>query len=129
MKKIGLVIAALVASIALSAAPVYAAEEACENWDKKDPNYSIICGADKNKGEKDAKTRVSNILNTVFLWAGIVAVIVIVIGGVMYGTSQGDTSKVQRGKAVIISAVIGLIVVVLAFAIVTFIIDGVNEGV
>lgn len=128
MKRVGLILSALIASITLSVTPVFAAEEACENWDKDDPNYSLICGADKDKGEDDAKARVANILNTVFFWTGIIAVIVIVIGGVMYGTSQGDPGKAQRGKMVVLSAAIGLVVVVLAFAIVNFVVLRVSLG-
>ncbi len=53
--------------------------------------------------------------------AGIAAVIVIILGGITYATSQGDPSKIQKAKKTIIGGLIGLIIVVLAFAIVTFV--------
>ena len=62
-----------------------------------------------------------NVLNVVFVIIGIVAVIVIIIGGVTYATSQGDPSKVTKGKKIMITGIVGLIIVILAFAIVDFV--------
>ncbi len=74
----------------------------------------------------DLKGNVTNILNAVIGVLGIVAVIVIIIGGVQYMTSAGDSSKVKKAKDTILYGVIGLIVVILAFAIVNFVIANVN---
>ncbi len=63
------------------------------------------------------------ILNTVFTVVGIVAVVMIVIGGVNYTTSQGDSQKVQKAKNTIMYGIIGLIIVLLAFAIVNFVLN------
>jgi hypothetical protein len=55
--------------------------------------------------------------------AGIAAVIVIIVGGLNYITSNGDTNKVNTGKDMIIYASIGLVVIVLAQSIITFIVN------
>ena len=68
----------------------------------------------------------SSILSTVFVWTSIIAVIVIIIGGIFYMTSQGDPGKVSRAKNTILYAVIGLIVSLLAFAIVNFVLKAVG---
>ena len=52
----------------------------------------------------------------------LVAVIFIVVGGVNYMTSAGDAGKIQKAKNTILYAVIGLIICVLAFAIVNFVV-------
>ena len=77
---------------------------------------------------KDLGTSVSDLLKTVVGWLGIVAVAVIVIGGVMYMTSMGDTGKVTRAKNTILYGVIGLAICALAFAIVTFVVGIVNSA-
>lgn len=64
----------------------------------------------------------SNLLNTVYFWAGIIAVIVIVVAGFIYVTSQGEASKVAQAKNAILGSVIGLIVIALAFVITNFVI-------
>ena len=50
-----------------------------------------------------------------------VAVIMIILGGISYATSQGDPSKVKKGKDTILYGIIGLIVALLAYAIVNFV--------
>ena len=87
--------------------------------------YNTLCSGGA-KGEDDAERVVKNVLNAIFTWTGIISVIVIIIGGVFYMTSQGDPGKVTRAKNAIMFAVIGLIVTLLAFAIVNFVLNAVQ---
>lgn len=66
--------------------------------------------------------QLTNILNTVYTVAGIIGVIVIIIAGFLYTTSGGDASNVQKAKNAILYAVIGLIVIMLAFVITNYVI-------
>lgn len=65
---------------------------------------------------------ITNILNVVIGVLGIVAVIVIILGGIQYMTSAGEPGKVKKAKDTILYGIIGLIICVLAFAIVNFVI-------
>lgn len=65
---------------------------------------------------------VNGIVNTAYFWAGIVCVIVIIIGGYFYVTSNGDAAQVKRGKNAVLGAVIGLIVIISAFTITQYVI-------
>lgn len=65
------------------------------------------------------------ILNAIVGVLGLVAVVVIIIGGVTYMTSSGDASKVKKAKDTILYGIIGLIVAALAFAVVNFVITGI----
>ena len=64
---------------------------------------------------------IQNIINAVIGVLGIVCVIVIIIGGINYMTSAGDAGKVKKAKDTILYGVIGLVICVLAFAIVNFV--------
>ena len=64
---------------------------------------------------------IKNIINAVIGILGIVCVVVIIIGGINYMTSAGDAGKVKKAKDTILYGVIGLVVCVLAFAIVNFV--------
>lgn len=66
---------------------------------------------------------IKTIINTVIFAVGMVAVIMIIIGGVNYATSQGDTQKVKKGKDTIMYGIIGLVIAILAFAIVNFVLS------
>lgn len=68
------------------------------------------------------------ILNGLVVVFGVIAAIFIVVGGVNYMTSAGDSGKVQKAKNTILYAVIGLVISALAFAIVNFVITNVIES-
>lgn len=68
-----------------------------------------------------ADTLLANALNTVYLVCGILAIIVIIVAGYFYVTSSGNATNVEKAKNAIISAVIGLVVVLLAFVITGFV--------
>lgn len=70
----------------------------------------------------DANSVVNGVLNTVYFSAGIIAVIVIIVSGIFYSISQGDSSKIQRAKDGILYAVVGLVIVLLAFVLTNYVI-------
>ncbi len=63
------------------------------------------------------------ILNAIIGVLALVAVVVMIVGGISYMTSSGDAGKVKKAKDTILYGLIGLIVCVLAFAIVNFVIS------
>lgn len=73
------------------------------------------------QGVTNANTGLQGILNVVYFWAGVVAVVVIVLAGIYYVTSQGDASKIKRAKDTILAAVIGLVVILVAFVVTQYI--------
>lgn len=103
-------------------APTFA-DDVCSN-----PNLppevlnSAGCGNNKNA----LPTIITNILYVIIGVAGLVAVIYIIIGGINYMTSAGDTSKLEKAKKTILYACIGLIICALAFAIVNWTIGAMN---
>jgi len=60
------------------------------------------------------------IIKYIVVIAGVISLIVIIVGGYYYISSAGDESKAQQGKNAVIGAVIGLIISMLAWAIVSF---------
>ena len=81
------------------------------------------------KGQTTQKldTSIINIINAVIGVLGLVCVVVMIIGGVNYMTSSGDAGKVKKAKDTILYGLIGLIVCVLAFAIVNFVITNIIQ--
>lgn len=72
----------------------------------------------------DATTKINNLVHTVVnllsAIVGIVAVIMIIVGGFRYVTSGGNDTSVTAAKNTILYAIIGLVVVALAQIIVRF---------
>jgi hypothetical protein len=71
-------------------------------------------------------TYVHIITNTLLFILGAVSVVVIIVGGFQYATSSGDSSKVTSAKNTIMYAVIGLVVAILAYAIVNFVVSAIS---
>lgn len=61
------------------------------------------------------------IVNVLLFLIGAVSVIMLIIGGIRYTISNGDQGAITSAKNTILYAVIGLIVAILAYAIVGFI--------
>ncbi len=66
---------------------------------------------------------VQTIINTIIYVIGIIAVIMIILGGISYATSQGDAAKVKKGKDTILYGIVGLVIAILAYAIVNFVLE------
>jgi len=69
---------------------------------------------------------IKTVINVFSIVVGVVAVIMIIIGGFRYITSGGDSSNVSGAKNTIIYAIIGLVVVALAQFIVQFVVNKVT---
>ena len=68
-------------------------------------------------------TAITNIINIMLYALGAIAVIMIIIGGIRYTTSNGDSNGIQSAKNTILYAVAGLVVAILAYAIVNFVVS------
>lgn len=80
----------------------------------------------KNK-QIDGNNGVIRTVSNILIWVvGIVSVIMIMWSGFKYITAAGDTSKVASAKNSLIYAIVGLIVAIMAYAIVNFIMDRLN---
>ena len=80
-------------------------------------------------GTADLESTVVNIIQWVLGFLGLIAVIFILYGGFVWMTASGNEEKVSKAKKVITAAVIGLIVVLLAWAIVIFVVGQANTWV
>ncbi len=81
---------------------------------------SAVC---KSKDTDNATTMTKTIITTILYILGIIAVLMIIIGGIKYTTSNGDSSGIQSAKNTILYAVVGLVIAIMSFAIVNFVID------
>jgi hypothetical protein len=66
---------------------------------------------------------IGKVTRDVALWAGVIAVFIMIIGGFMYVISSGDSGKISRAKDTIIYAAVGLVVIAVGQEIITFVID------
>lgn len=72
--------------------------------------------------QTDANKLVQDIINLLLTAIAIVSVIMLIIGGFKYTTSNGDANQVTAAKNTIMYSIIGLVVAIFAYAIVDFVI-------
>jgi len=73
-------------------------------------------------GEEDLTAVVARIIRAILGFLGIVAVVIILIGGFLWMISGGDDTKVAKARNYIIMGIIGLAFVLAAYAIASFVI-------
>jgi len=97
---------------AVSVGAVNVFDEACNGV-----TNSAVC----SNTSDNAESLIKKVVNILLYILGAAAVVVIVIAGITYTVSGGDSGSVTRAKNMLLYAVIGLIVAVLAYAIVNFV--------
>lgn len=73
-------------------------------------------------GGGDFQEILADVVRTFMSFLGIIAVMVILYGGFKWMTSGGDDSKVEKARKLIINGAIGLVIILLSYAIVQFVI-------
>lgn len=63
------------------------------------------------------------VLNILFSFLGIIFLVLIVYSGVMWMTAQGNTSQIEKAKDTIVKAIVGLVIVIVAYGLTFFILN------
>ena len=111
-------------------APVFQpVEVSAQSFDK-----GLQDGADSSKGE-DQQTDLfgddgvfKTITNVLLFIIGAISVIMLIIGGIRYVVSGGDSGAVTSAKNTILYAIVGIVVAILAYALVNFVVSSFAAG-
>lgn len=112
--------AMLVLSLGVAVMPAAAYADA-----KSDACNAIGAGSDcsSTNGGTDVSKIIRLTVNILSVVAGIVAVIMIIVGGFKFMTSGGDSNKTAGARNTIVYALIGLVIVALSQVLVKFVLD------
>lgn len=95
--------------------------------DSKSEICSGVNAASSGSGCTGGSTDINRVLtvalNTFSILIGIVAVVMMIVGGFKYITAGGDSGNITSAKHTIVYAVVGLVVVALAQFFVQFVLD------
>lgn len=122
MRKVRTIITSMTIALGLIAAPLALTAPVLAQGSASEVQKGIQkIGGDQNQPKLE--DGIKTIVNVMLFILGAIAVIMIIIGGIRYTTSNGDASNTKAAKDTILYAVIGLIVAILAYAIVNFVVD------
>jgi hypothetical protein len=62
------------------------------------------------------------VTNVLLFLIGAISVIMLIVGGIRYVVSGGDSTAVQNAKNTILYAIVGVVVAILAYAVVNFVV-------
>lgn len=90
------------------------------NCGNNDLTYDTQTGLCVPAGQKDLSVNdfIIKVINVLLSVAAAIAVLFIIIGGFMYVTSAGNAEQAEKGRTTLVNAVIGLIIIILAYVIV-----------
>ena len=120
MNKIAIIIGIMMMALAPIAGNIMLGNNIAHASIKK----QIESGADKVGGgdAMEVGDLITNVTNVLLFLIGALSVIFIIISGIYYVTSQGNAEQVKKAKNTMVYAVVGLIISILAYAIVNFVI-------
>ncbi|MCD6110004.1 PKD domain-containing protein [bacterium] len=78
--------------------------------------------------ETNLRDYIVNVVNFVLGFLGLVAVIMVIYGGYLYVTAAGEEENTTKGKKSVSYAMIGIVIILVSFALVNTVIKGVGKG-
>jgi heme/copper-type cytochrome/quinol oxidase subunit 2 len=113
--------AAATVGLALSIALPTAALAQPNSLNVNDLGVGAIEGSIK-LGSGDVRKTAANIINVALGFLGIIAVVIVLLGGFKYMVAGGNEEKTTEAKKLIVSGIIGLAIILSAWAITSFVI-------
>ena len=111
-----LVVPVLMLGVSFAAPVIVSAVDVCSG-----SNGSSLYCQNKSEGETKVKSTIGNVTNLLLMAVGAISIIMIVVGGILFALSNGDSSKVAKARNTVLYAAIGLTVSLLASAIVNLV--------
>jgi cysteine-rich repeat protein len=91
-------------------------------------SFGLEYGTTSGLGTSDIRLTVARIINVALSLLGIVALVIILYGGFVYMTAAGSEEKVAQAKKIITNGVIGMAIILSAFAITRFIFSRLGDA-
>jgi hypothetical protein len=123
LKKVAAFATALGATIALSA-PMAALAQV----NAADLGLNQDLGGAIGLSSTDPKVVAGRIINTALGFLGIIAVVIVLLGGFKYMVAGGNEEKTSEAKKLIVSGIIGLAIILSAWAITSFVISNLLQA-
>lgn len=92
------------------------------------PNLGIQYTRNLNLANADPRVAAVSLVKLLMTFLGIIAVVIILLGGFKWMTAAGNEDKVSEAKKLIGAGIIGLVIILSAFLIVNFVVTNVSTA-
>jgi type IV secretory pathway VirB2 component (pilin) len=104
----------------ISLSPVTVNAQNLDVWGNTQNSYANI-----GLSDTDPRDVVANVIKVVLGFLGTIAVVLIIVAGFQWMTAAGSEDKIAKAKKIMTAAVIGLVIVLMAYALSTFVINAI----
>ncbi|MBU2524777.1 pilin [Patescibacteria group bacterium] len=123
LKQIAIVATAMVVAVAAAAlVPSVLAQGFISPQD----NPAAVAGATGAQG--NIRNLIQTMLSFLLGFLGLVAVIMIIYGGILYVTAGGNEENATKGKKILMYAVVGIVIIFISYALVNTLLGGLGTG-
>jgi hypothetical protein len=98
-------------------------EAACNGSGGSWSAHGSETGTCSSSDSRTVNSTLRQVMNILFYVSGSIAILMIIIGGVRYVVSAGDQSAVTGAKNTVMYSMIGLVVIVISAALVSFVLN------
>ena len=85
--------------------------------------FNYAANLDLQTQNGDVRDSAISIIRYLMTFLGIIATAIILYGGFLWLTASGNQDRIEKAKKTIIAGIIGLVIILAAFAIVTFVVN------
>lgn len=126
---VGASMAAMIAAPSIAAAALPAPGQLAPDKQVTAQDLGLYYGESIGLGTRSLQETIASIIRVVLSLLGIVALVIILAGGFKWMTAGGSDEKVKEAKKMIFQGIIGLAIVLSAFAISKFVIESLTTAV
>lgn len=121
-------IVSLVMTLAIAAAIAVPAVTFAQPLTQEEVGITAIEEGGLRLGGGDVRQTVARLINVALGFLGIIAVIIVLLGGFKYMLSGGNEEKTSEARKLIVSGIIGLAIILSAWAITSFVVSQLLEA-
>lgn len=125
MKKFSKFLFSLIA-LSLLVLPMATLADAPSN---KELGIEAVENANLNLAATDPIKTATNLINTAMMFLGLIAVVIILVGGFKWMTAMGSEDSIKKAKALMVSGVVGLIIILAAWGIARYVVTTLSSSI
>ncbi len=86
-------------------------------------DFGVSYGGQLGFGTREFRSAIMSIVNILMGFLGIVALIVMLLGGFFWMTAGGNEDRIAQGRGYIVAGLIGLVIIFASYALIIFVIN------
>ena len=83
---------------------------------------TTIDNSNLNLSSSDPIKTATNLINTAMMFLGLIAVVIILVGGFKWMTAMGSEDNIKKAKELMVAGVVGLVIILAAWGIARYVV-------